>query len=279
MKKIKQIFHQKGSGELTGIISLVFIVLVIWGIFSLFGVSFGAENEGITKYDDCRQIVNIQENSWQRYFMKFTCTYIKSSTGKILGGQCVHIANDNSLLGGSHTCATAYVYQKSSEVVCPDTVNGFLDVNGNCQCNQGYKFNTSSNKCELLTGTTTSGNNWAVVPPQASDATSTPPTEVGQCFKTTVSKIGTRLTDSATGQNIAGSGSEIEYANSIGQVSYDTIQGVEDSRIGDIINLCLVSIPSNCPAGDDRGKIYSATNLRTGENWQASDSEHSCGGA
>jgi len=43
--------------------------------------------------------------------------------------------------------------------------------------------------------------------------------------------------------------------------------------------LCLVSIPAGCPRGDVRGRIYRATNLRTGETWQAPDSEHSCGGA
>jgi hypothetical protein len=259
--------------KILGSISLIIVILM------LFGVSFGVENEGIVKYDDCRQTITIQENSWQKYLMKFTCNYIKSPTGKILGGECVHVVNDSSLLGASNTCGTAYVYQKSPEVQCSDITNGFLDINGNCQCNQGYKFNTSSNKCELLTGTTTSGNSWTVVPPQTSDATSTPPTKVGQCFKTIVSKIGTRLADSTTGQNIAGSGSEIEYTNGIHQVSYEAVQGIEDSLVGDEINLCLLSIPQNCPIGDDRGKFYSATNLRTGENWQASDSEHSCGGA
>ena len=39
------------------------------------------------------------------------------------------------------------------------------------------------------------------------------------------------------------------------------------------------SVPENCPPGDDRGKIYKATNLRTNESWEAPDSQHSCGGA
>jgi hypothetical protein len=104
------------------------------------------------------------------------------------------------------------------------------------------------------------------------------PTTVGQCSKTNVSKIGTRLTDGTTHQNIIGSGSAINYTNGGYQVSYDTIQGIEDSNVGDEVNLCLVSIPTGCPAGDYRGRVYSAANLRTNETWQAPDSEHSCGG-
>lgn len=105
------------------------------------------------------------------------------------------------------------------------------------------------------------------------------PSVVGQCDSTTVTQIGTRLTDGSTGSPIPGSGSAIWYRDGGYQVSYDSIQGVTDSQIGDHINLCLVSIPTNCPAGDNRGRVYQATNLRTNENWEASDAEHSCGGA
>ena len=98
------------------------------------------------------------------------------------------------------------------------------------------------------------------------------PTEIGACSETTIEDIGYRLGD-------PDSGSAISYANGGGQVSYDTIPEIHRSRIGDPVKLCLVSIPEDCPPGDDRGKVYSATNLRTGESWEAPDSQHSCGGA
>jgi len=98
------------------------------------------------------------------------------------------------------------------------------------------------------------------------------PTEIGQCSETTIADIGYRLGD-------PDSGSAISYANGGGQVSYDTIPEIHRSRVGDPVRLCLVSIPEECPPGDDRGKVYSATNLRTGESWEAPDSQHSCGGA
>ena len=105
------------------------------------------------------------------------------------------------------------------------------------------------------------------------------PTEIGNCTATTVSKVGTRLMDGGTGEEIAGSGSAINYSDGGYQVSYDEISGINNSKIGDNVFLCLISIPTNCPKGDNRGKVYAATNLRTGETWQAQDSEHGCGGA
>lgn len=98
------------------------------------------------------------------------------------------------------------------------------------------------------------------------------PTEIGACSETTIEDIGYRLGD-------PDSGSAISYANGGGQVSYDTIPEIHRSRVGDPVRPCLVSIPEDCPPGDDRGKVYSATNLRTGESWEAPDSQHSCGGA
>jgi hypothetical protein len=41
----------------------------------------------------------------------------------------------------------------------------------------------------------------------------------------------------------------------------------------------LVSIPRHCPKGDNRGRVYRTTNLRTHKSWKLPDSEHMCGGA
>ena len=105
------------------------------------------------------------------------------------------------------------------------------------------------------------------------------PTKVGSCVITQVESISTRLTDALTDQPIPNSGSEINYINGGQQVSYDTEPGIEDSNVGDRVRLCLTYIPQDCPPGDDRGKIYKATNLRTGATWELPDAEHECGGA
>ena len=108
---------------------------------------------------------------------------------------------------------------------------------------------------------------------QPAAATSGPPTAVGQCVQTSVHDVGTRL------ENTPGSGSAISYADGVSQVSYDQVPGIDASQAGDAVKLCLTSLPQNCPPGDDRGKTYTATNLRTGQTWTEADLEHMCGGA
>lgn len=110
----------------------------------------------------------------------------------------------------------------------------------------------------------------AVVPVLAAEAV---PHKVGDCVTTAVKETGTRL------EGIADSGSAISYANGINQVSYEAIIGISASRVGDPVRLCLTAVPDECPPGDDRGKTYKATNLRTKKSWEAMDSEHMCGGA
>ena len=99
------------------------------------------------------------------------------------------------------------------------------------------------------------------------------PARVGQCVTTKISLTGPRLEGAPT------SGTTVVYANKILNVDYDVIAAVQKSRVGDPVRLCLVSIPKHCPPGDDRGKFYSARNLRTGGSWKMYDSEHLCGGA
>jgi hypothetical protein len=93
---------------------------------------------------------------------------------------------------------------------------------------------------------------------------------IGACTLTRVASVGFRAGDS---------GSVIEYANGLWQVDYNIIPGIRNSRRGDRVLLCLTDIPIDCPPGDDRGRTYKGTNLRTLESWSAINSEHSCGGA
>jgi hypothetical protein len=99
------------------------------------------------------------------------------------------------------------------------------------------------------------------------------PSRVGACSVTTVKRIESRL------EGMPNSGSAIVYDNGGYQVSYDTIPAMKAPRPGDAVKLCLTYIPHPCPPGDVRGRVYRATNLRTGEHWSAADAEHGCGGA
>ncbi len=99
------------------------------------------------------------------------------------------------------------------------------------------------------------------------------PVKVGECARTTVKKLGTRL------EGVDESGTAIWYENGLFQVSYDRVAAAEASKPGDPVQICLVSIPSECPPGDTRGRVYKTSNLRTGTSWELADSSHMCGGA
>lgn len=99
------------------------------------------------------------------------------------------------------------------------------------------------------------------------------PRRVGECVQTQIASLTSRL------EGYPDSGSAVAYANGIYGVSYDLVEAVRRSQVGDSVTLCLVSEPGDCPKGDDRGKTYSAVNARTGEGWSLSDSAHMCGGA
>lgn len=103
------------------------------------------------------------------------------------------------------------------------------------------------------------------------------PTEIGQCIETVIASITSRFqADINADQN---DGSAVSFENGGFQVSYEKEQTIIDSSVGDPVLMCLVSIPEDCPPGDDRGRIYTTTNMRTSESWTLPDSQHSCGGA
>ena len=93
---------------------------------------------------------------------------------------------------------------------------------------------------------------------------------IGACTLTRVAHVGFRAGDG---------GSVIEYADGRWQIDYNFITGIHNSRRGDRVLLCLTEVPAGCPPGDERGRTYKGTNLRTLESWSAINSEHSCGGA
>jgi hypothetical protein len=115
--------------------------------------------------------------------------------------------------------------------------------------------------------------------PTLPDAAASLPTKVGQCVDTIVKSVGNRLEDGATNKPVPGSGSAISFANGGYQVSYEQVAAVDSSRAGDAVRICLASLPQNCPPGDNRGREYKTTNLRTHRSWRLPDSEHGCGGA
>jgi hypothetical protein len=65
------------------------------------------------------------------------------------------------------------------------------------------------------------------------------------------------------------------YTEHIGDRFLDS----DNYAVGNPVQLCLVSLPTDCPPGDDRGKEYSLLDRRTGFSGIYIDSWHLCGGA
>ncbi len=104
------------------------------------------------------------------------------------------------------------------------------------------------------------------------------PTQVLKCGGSIIAEIGPRL----EGDKNFESGAHVWLRNNGVSVAYQedvSLTAIKNSKVGDHVLVCLVFIPKDCPKGDDRGKIYTITNLRTLESWTLPDSQHSCGGA
>ena len=105
------------------------------------------------------------------------------------------------------------------------------------------------------------------------------PVRVLDCGGSTINHVSDRF-DRPIGTPDS-NGSSVGFANGGRNVSYDTVDAIKNSRVGDHVMVCLMHIPDpdKCPPGDVRGRIYTVTNLRTLESWTLPDSQHMCGGA
>jgi len=108
------------------------------------------------------------------------------------------------------------------------------------------------------------------------------PQKVGECVTTAITSITDRFANKLSpspSKDGFDPGTAIKFANGGGQVSYEKETAILRSQIGDQVRMCLTEVPKDCPPGDDRGRVYNTKNMRTGEAWTLSDSQHSCGGA
>jgi hypothetical protein len=114
------------------------------------------------------------------------------------------------------------------------------------------------------------------------ERTSILPGSVGECADTTITSITDRFgADLTPTRSKKGSdtGTIIRFSNSGVQVSPEKERAIVRSQIFDKVNMCLVTIPKDCPVGDIRGRVYKTTNLRTGESWSLPNDIRGCGGA
>ena len=129
---MKIFINRRGEGEgvVIGVLLVMGIVVAI--ALKILGFNFGITNEGTVEYDDCRQVIYLENNSWKKYFHEFTCNMYKTNKGLVMSGECVSIKNDSSLFSSSHTCAAAYVYELKPADVCTDKDFPYLGYDDQC---------------------------------------------------------------------------------------------------------------------------------------------------
>lgn len=122
----------------------------------------------------------------------------------------------------------------------------------------------------------------AVAPPQAVALVENP-SKVGECAERTIAVVSTasggKLGSRPPKEAAMDPGSYVRYTNKETQVSHEWDRALAHAKVGDRVRMCLIFVPKDCPPGDDRGRVYETTNLRTNEVWKMPDDPHMCGGA
>ena len=115
------------------------------------------------------------------------------------------------------------------------------------------------------------------------------PSRPGECVTTKIVEKSTRFEGAIPGES--GGEIHVSLANNIGLYLTDIphlaphinanayMARTHDFAKGDKVKLCLLSLPQDCPPGDDRGKVYSVTNLKNQMSFTGVDAWHLCGGA
>lgn len=114
-----------------------------------------------------------------------------------------------------------------------------------------------------------------------------PPRSEGTCSSTTVESKRFRMARSpgdpgyTPSDNPAGKEVLISLNNGIGVYAGDGDAFILSPHFasGHPVTLCLIEVPKHCPPGDNRGKIYTLTDRKTGRTVRGIDSWHLCGGA
>jgi hypothetical protein len=99
----------------------------IVGILIIFVVAGCGEREGTVKWTDCREVINVKENSVDGQFKKYTCEYIRTNQGRIAGGTCIHIEYESN-----GQCRKAFIYEKRQDDVCHDKAYPRLGLDDLC---------------------------------------------------------------------------------------------------------------------------------------------------
>lgn len=104
------------------------------------------------------------------------------------------------------------------------------------------------------------------------------PAKHAQCSRTRIKSVTTRFGEAVTYDNDA-DGTAVTYENGGFVISYDREEGLYSAKEGQPVIMCLLSVPYDCPDGDDRGRFYYTLSLEANADWVVADAHHMCGGA
>ena len=103
------------------------------------------------------------------------------------------------------------------------------------------------------------------------------PTKHAECSLTRIKVIKTSFGEDVSYEN-EDNGTAIEYDNGGFVISHSRDPGLFNALFGQPVVVCLMSVPYDCPEGDDRGRFYYTLNLATLSDWVMADAQHMCGG-
>lgn len=89
--------------KIAGVVGIIFLGAILYSAVPQIW-PYG-EREGVVKAEDCREIILLKADTFQKYYKNFTCSP---------NGICVHIDTDRSLLSKGNNCLTAFVYDKAT---------------------------------------------------------------------------------------------------------------------------------------------------------------------
>lgn len=115
------------------------------------------------------------------------------------------------------------------------------------------------------------------------------PKKVGDCVDSSIAEKVTRFEGAIAGE--AGGEVAVQLKNGVSLyiqsiANFPSSENADkymfstnDFLNGDKVKLCLLELPTDCPKGDDRGKVYSVTNYKNNMSFVGVDAWHLCGGA
>lgn len=122
------------------------------------------------------------------------------------------------------------------------------------------------------------GNRASLIGAQKLEGSIQPPRKHAECSQTRIRSLTTRFGEPVSYGN-EDLGTAVEYENGVFVISYSRDDGLYNAKVGQPVVVCLLTVPYDCPAGDDRGRFYYTLNLSTRLEWVMADAQHVCGGA